>query len=96
MEHVEEQELGAEESERRTITISVNERHVTFHHRIVTGEQIKATAIAQDVQIQPDFVLFEVKGKDPLKQVADDETVRLHEHERFRAVAPDDNSGGEQ
>jgi hypothetical protein len=76
------------------ITVSVNERPVVFHQHRVTGAEIKATAIAQKVPIQQDFALFEVKGPGQLRQIGDDEVVELHQHEKFRAVAPDDNSGG--
>ena len=92
MEHVEELQSEHATREHHLITVSVNEHPVKFHHRDATGAEIKATAIAQGVHIQPDFVLFEVKGHGSLKQVADHETVKLHEHEKFRAVAPDDNS----
>jgi predicted SprT family Zn-dependent metalloprotease len=78
--------------EHRIIAVSVNEQNVKFRHRDVTGAEIKATAIAQGVHIQPDFVLFEVKAHGSLKQVPDHEQINLHVHEKFRAVAPDDNS----
>jgi hypothetical protein len=79
--------------ERHAVTVFVNKGHVRFRRREETGAEIKAAAITQGVQIQPDFVLFEVKGHGSLKQIADHERVKLHEHEHFRAVAPDDNSG---
>ena len=60
--------------------------------RDATGAEIKATAIEQGVQIQADFILFEVQGHGSLKQIADHEQIALHEREKFRAVAPDDNS----
>jgi hypothetical protein len=74
------------------ITVNVNERDVQFSVRSATGAEIKAAAIAQGVPIQADFALFEVKGQGSLKQVADDERVALHPNQKFRAVAPDDNS----
>jgi multiubiquitin len=74
------------------LTVIVNERPVLLHGHEVTGAQIKAAAVAQGVPIQQDFVLFEVKGHGHLKQIGDEEVVHLHEHEKFRAVAPDDNS----
>lgn len=76
----------------KTITVTVNERPVTFSQHKVTGLEIKQTAIKQGVGIQEDFVLFEVKGNSSLKQVGDCETVTLHEGQQFRATAPDDNS----
>lgn len=76
----------------KTITVTVNERPVTFSEQKATGLEIKQTAIKQGVAIQEDFVLFEVRGNSPLKQIGDGETVNLHEKQKFRATAPDDNS----
>jgi hypothetical protein len=75
-----------------TITVTVNERPVVFHQRKADGAEIKASAIQQGVPIQQDFALFEVKGAGQLKPVGDSDEVTLHEHQKFRAVAPDDNS----
>ncbi len=74
------------------VVVRVNNHPVTFHVHEATGSQIKETAIAQKVPIQQDFLLFEKVGHHPLKQIADNETVKLHEHQVFRATAPDDQS----
>lgn len=76
----------------KTITVNVNERPVTFSEHKATGLEIKQAAIKQGVAIQKDFVLFEVKGNSPLKQIGDCEIVNLHEGQKFRVTAPDDNS----
>ncbi|OKH30522.1 hypothetical protein NIES2101_42280 [Calothrix sp. HK-06] len=76
----------------KVITITVNERSVTFSKHKVTGLEIKQAAIKQCVAIQQDFVLFEVKCDSQLEQIGDCETITLHEGQRFRATAPDDNS----
>lgn len=76
----------------KMITVTVNERPVNFSQHKVTGLEIKQAAIKQGVAIQEDFVLFEVKGNSPLKQIGDCETITLHEGQKFRATAPDDNS----
>lgn len=81
-----------ESAQRVDITVSINGQRVVFHERKATGAEIKATAIAAGLQIQADFVVFEVKGDDDLVQVGDDEPVTLHEHQKFRIVAPDDTS----
>lgn len=88
------QELVAEQvaASAHTITVLVNERPVVFHRHKATGAEIKATAIAQGVSIQPDFNLFEEKGHGTLKPVGDHDTVTLHPHQEFVATAPDDNS----
>jgi hypothetical protein len=84
--------MPVEHKPTHAITVSVNERKVVFHQHEATGAEIKATAIAQGVPIQPDFNLFEVEGHGTLKPVGDHDKITLHEHEKFRAVAPDDNS----
>lgn len=76
----------------KTITVTVNNRPVEFIEHKATGYEIKATAIAQEVPIQQDFSLFEVKHDEPLKPIRDDEVVNLHKGQEFRATAPDDNS----
>ncbi len=79
----------------KTTTIIVNEKYsVTMQGHKATGMEIKEAAIAQGAPIQKDFNLFRVNPGDNLKQIRDDESVTLHEGERFRAVTTDDNSGG--
>lgn len=77
---------------RRAVTVTVNGNEVVFQVHEASGAQIKATAISQGVAIQQDFNLFRVKPEGGLQPIGDAETVKLHEHEKFRAVAPDDNS----
>ncbi len=73
------------------VTVVVNEKAVALLDRDTTGEQIKRAAIDQGVAIRLDFNLFRLDGN---KQhpVGDKEEIKVHEGERFRAVAPDDNS----
>jgi hypothetical protein len=86
------QKTAAPRSATRRLTVTVNERPVVFQHSDTTGAEIKSTAASQGVAIQPDFALFAVKEAGLLKQVGDDDLVSLQGQERFRAVAPDDNS----
>jgi hypothetical protein len=86
-----EQRIDSEHN-RPSITVRVNTRDVVFRVHEATGAEIKSTAIAQGVQIQQDFNLFEKKSDHPLKQIGDAEIVKLHNGLEFRAVAPDDNS----
>lgn len=86
------QNVGQAVKKPKTITVTVNERPVTFSNHKVTGLEIKQVAIKQCVAIQEDFVLFEVKCDSQLEQIGDCETITLHEGQRFRATAPDDNS----
>lgn len=74
------------------VTISVNEQPVKLRGRNATGAEIKAAAIAQGVQIQPNFVLQEELPNGTSRIVGDQDAVRLREHLRFTALAPDDNS----
>lgn len=76
----------------RTVTVSVNEQPVKLRGRTATGAEIKAAAIAQGVQIQPNFVLQEELPNGTSRVVGDQDEVRLREHLRFTALAPDDNS----
>jgi hypothetical protein len=74
------------------VTISVNEQTVRLHGRTANGREIKAAAIAQNVLIQPNFVLQEELPNGTSKIIGDDDRVHLREHLRFTAIAPDDNS----
>jgi hypothetical protein len=85
-------QAGATPHGTESITVTVNNREVSFNERQVTGAQLKAIAISQGVQIQPDFLLFEILGHGHQKPIDDAEIVHLHPHQDFRAVAPDDNS----
>jgi hypothetical protein len=72
--------------------ISVNEQPVEFDIRTETGAEIKAAAISQGVHIQLNFVLQEELPNGTSRIVGDNDKVHLHEHLRFTAIAPDDNS----
>lgn len=75
----------------RPVSILVNEKPVSLPDHKATGKQVKQAAIDQGVAIKLDFNLFRVTGH-AQHPVGDEETVTLHNGERFRAVAPDDNS----
>jgi len=81
-----------EDVKQTTVTVTVNNRPVTFAHHEATGASIKEAAIRQGVPIQQDFNLFEVKHDGSLKPIGDDEIVHLHNKLVFRATAPDDTS----
>jgi hypothetical protein len=81
------------DEEKHTVTVTVNNNPVVFQSNKALGSVIKSTAIAQGVQIQQDFNLFEKVGNSSnLKPIGDSEEVTLHPNQKFRAVAPDDNS----
>ena len=80
------------EDQDHSVTISVNEQPVTLQDKIVTGMGIKKAAITQGVLIQPNFVLQEELPNGTSRIIGDNDEVQLHEHLRFTAISPDDNS----
>jgi len=80
-------------TERRGVTITVNNKPVAFDHRRVTALEVKQAAVNQHVNIQTDFVLYRVLDDDSLSPaIRDDERLVLEDCEAFRCVAADDNS----
>ena len=79
----------------RTITVSVNNKPVHLPddpgRDEATGLEIKQAAIAQGINIQIDFSLFELRGND-LQPVGDNDQIHVRNNQKFRAVAPDDTS----
>lgn len=82
----------APEAHAQTITVHVNERPVRMVGHRHTGIEIKEAAIAQDVKIQPDFLLYLLRPHQPNKPIDDDEEVTITDESRFHAIADDDNS----
>jgi hypothetical protein len=82
----------AEAHGHREVEVSVNRSRVRLEHRRVTGLQLKEAAIAQGVEIQPDFQLWRIDGDGKRHQIGDEQEIDLHDGERFAANAPDDNS----
>ena len=76
----------------KDVTIEVNGNNVTVPDREVTGAEIKQAAIGQGVQIQANFVLQEELANGTSKVISDTDTVRVHPHMSFTAIAPDDHS----
>jgi hypothetical protein len=74
------------------IEVQVNNRAVQLPDRKVTGLEIKQAAIQQNVPIELDFVLSELREHHPAQVVGDSDTVKITKHSRFTAVAGDDNS----
>jgi hypothetical protein len=70
----------------KAVTIVVNNRDVEMPDRDATGAQIKLQA-----GIPADFMLYREHGGG-LEPVADDDAMKLHENERFRAVSGQDVS----
>ena len=78
--------------EPQTVEIHVNRRPVHLKGHRHTGLQIKEAAIAQDVKIELDFLLYLLRPHHPNQQIADGEEVHITDESRFHAIADDDNS----
>lgn len=77
----------------RTSDVVINEVHkVRLPKHIITGAEIKRTAIDQGVPIQADFLLTLERAGGREKQIGDDERIVTVDGMRFTAIAGDDNS----
>ncbi len=76
----------------KDVTVEVNSKEVVLSDKTMTGGEIKAAAIAQGVQIQPDFVLQLERPNGEFDTIGDNDTVRVRKGLSFTAIAPDDNS----
>lgn len=76
----------------KRLHVTVNRKHaVILHGSDQTGTSIKEAAIAQGVPIQMDFLLSRKDGA-KFSPVGDDDHIRVHNGDDFRAVDGDDNS----
>ena len=75
-----------------TVEILVNRRPVKITRGERTGLEIKEAAIEQHIPIQLDFVLTLHKAGGETKVIGDNDPVRVHNEQRFTAVADDDKS----
>ena len=74
------------------ISVLVNEKPVTLEGAKQTGSSIKKAAIEQGVDIKPDFVLSIERGGGKTDLIGNDEYIVVKPHDRFLAIANDDNS----
>ena len=74
------------------VEIALNDKPVVLDGSKQTGESIKKAAIDQGVNIKESFVLSIELGGGKTKLVGDDEFIEVHPHDRFLAIANDDNS----
>jgi hypothetical protein len=74
------------------VEIHVNRHKVTVIGHEQTGLKIKQAAIAQDVKIELDFLLFLEREGKPNERISDDQPVHVTNESRFKAIADDDNS----
>jgi hypothetical protein len=80
------------DNDKKEVTVTVNEQPVRLRGHSATGAEIKAAAIEQGVQIHQNFVLQEELPNGTSRIVGDRDEVKLRNHLRFTALAPDDNS----
>jgi len=76
----------------KRVTVEVNDKPVVLEEKVMTGLEIKQAAIAQQVQIQEDFVLQLERPNGEYDTIGDNDTVRVRKGMSFNAIAPDDNS----
>jgi len=78
--------------QKHEIVFLVNEQSVRMEENKATGMEIKKAAIAQGVLIETNFILQEELPNGTARVIGDSDSVVLHEHSRFTAIRPDDNS----
>jgi hypothetical protein len=76
----------------KQVAIVVNRKEVLLPAKEATGAEIKQAAIAQgDTTVRPDSRLFRREG-DSWDFVPDNETIKVHDGERFRAQGKQEDS----
>lgn len=76
----------------KQVAIVVNRKEVLLPAKEATGAEIKQAAIAQgDTTVRPDSRLFRGEG-DSWVFVPDNETIKVHDGERFRAQGKQEDS----
>lgn len=76
----------------KQVAVEVNGNRVVLEEKVTTGLEIKRAAIAQQVQIQEDFVLQLERPNGEYDPIGDNDEVHVHKGMNFNAIAPDDNS----
>lgn len=77
---------AAKEKPKKTVTVYVNNREVVLPDRNGTGAEIKAAA-----EVPADFQLY-VEHGNKLELITDDQEIKVHAKQRFRAVSGQDVS----
>jgi hypothetical protein len=70
----------------KPVTILVNNRHVELPDRDTTGREIKVAA-----EVPLEFTLYEKKGNQ-LREIADDDEIKVNKNDEFIAVSGQDVS----
>jgi len=74
------------------VEIHVNEKPVHMVGHQQTGLRVKKAAIAQDVKIELDFLLYLLRHHQANLPIGDNEEISVTHESRFHAIADDDNS----
>lgn len=85
-------EPAANHEHEHGVTVTVNSQPVRLPKPDVTGAEIKAAAINQGVQIEQNFVLQRDLPNGREETIGDNDPIKVHPHEQFTALAPDDHS----
>lgn len=75
----------------RLVNVIFNTKSIRLPQGELTGAEIKAHAIEEGIDIQPDFVLAVRRGN-RFESVGDGDEVKVHPNMVFTALAGDDNS----
>lgn len=79
------------EKDPKLVSVLFNKQTIEIPQGDHTGAKIKELAIAQKVQIEPNFPLA-VKHGNRFENVGDTDVVKVHANMEFTAVPGDDNS----
>jgi hypothetical protein len=77
---------AAEKPKAKPVTIVVNNKPVELPDRETTGGDIKRAA-----RVPPEFTLYEKKGNE-LREVGNDEAIKVNKNDEFVAVSGQDVS----
>lgn len=83
---------GHGQDKTKDFTVEINSKPVVLTKKVMTGAEIKAAAIAQGVQIQPDFVLQLERPNGEFDTIGDTDEVHIRKGLSFTAISNDDNS----
>ena len=84
--------INVKRGRRKLFPISVNRKPVEVEEPLITGLEIKETAIDQGLAIDLDFQLAKLDADGKHRIVGDSDKVDVREFKTFFATASDDNS----
>ena len=84
--------IDVKEGPKKLFPISVNRKPVEVGEPVITGLEIKETAIQQGVAIDLEFQLAKLDADGKHRIVGDSDKVDVREYKTFFATAGDDNS----